>query len=102
MLVVFSTHLSVDAVAVFIYFAYNVLLQKWMVNVDKELLSILVCPASKAPLVFDEDNQELVCKASGLAYPIEDGIPVMLESRARILSADEKLNVSPVKRSGKR
>jgi len=102
LLVVFSTHLSVDAVAVFIYFAYNVLLQKWMVNVDKELLSILVCPASKAPLVFDEGNQELVCKASGLAYPIEDGIPVMLESRARILSADEKLNVTSVKRSGKR
>lgn len=68
---------------------------------DKELLSILVCPASKAPLVFDEDNQELVCKASGLAYPIKDGIPVMLESRARVLSADEKLNGSPVKHSGK-
>lgn len=98
----YSQHVSVDAVAVFIYFAYNVLLQKWMVNVDKELLSILVCPASKAPLVFDEDNQELVCKASGLAYPIEDGIPVMLETRARILSVDEKLTVSPVKRPGKR
>ena len=68
---------------------------------DKELLSILVCPASKAPLVFDEDNQELVCKASGLAYPIKDGIPVMLESQARVLSADEKLNGSPVKHSGK-
>ena len=68
---------------------------------DKELLSILVCPASKAPLVFDEDNQELVCKASGLAYPIKDGIPVMLESRARVLSADEKLSGSPVKHSGK-
>ena len=50
---------------------------------DKELLSILVCPASKAPLVFDEDNQELVCKASGLAYPIKDGIPVMLPEEAR-------------------
>ncbi len=72
-----------------------------MVKVDKELLSILVCPASKAPLVFDEDNQELVCKASGLAYPIKDGIPVMLESRARVLSADEKLNGSPVKHPGK-
>ena len=68
---------------------------------DKELLSILVCPTSKAPLVFDEDNQELVCKASGLAYPIKDGIPVKLESRARVLSADEKLNGSPVKHSGK-
>ena len=48
--------------------------------------------------VSDSEN----CLLSfGLAYPIEDGIPVMLESRARVLSADEKLNVSPVKRSGK-
>ena len=59
--------------------------------IDKKLLSILVCPVSKAPLVYDEEQQELVCKASGLAYPIRDGIPVMLEEEARQLSADEKL-----------
>ena len=59
--------------------------------IDKKLLSILVCPVSKAPLEWDEENQELVCKASGLAYPVRDGIPVMLESEARHLSADEKL-----------
>jgi uncharacterized protein YbaR (Trm112 family) len=59
--------------------------------IDKKLLSILVCPVSKAPLVYDEEKQELVCKASGLAYPIRDGIPVMLEEEARQLSADEKL-----------
>jgi uncharacterized protein YbaR (Trm112 family) len=59
--------------------------------VDKELLSILVCPVSKGPLEYRKTNQELVCKASGLAYPIKDGIPVMLESQARILSVDEKL-----------
>jgi uncharacterized protein YbaR (Trm112 family) len=59
--------------------------------IDKKLLSILVCPVSKAPLEYDEENQELVCKASGLAYPIRDGIPVMLEEEARQLSADEKL-----------
>lgn len=58
---------------------------------DKKLLSILVCPVSKAPLEYDEAKQELVCRASGLAYPIRDGIPVMLESEARLLSADEKL-----------
>jgi len=58
---------------------------------DKKLLSILVCPVTKAPLEYDEKNQELVCRASGLAYPIRDGIPVMLESEARLLSADEKL-----------
>ncbi|MFK7731628.1 MAG: Trm112 family protein [Pseudomonadales bacterium] len=58
---------------------------------DKKLLSILVCPVSKAPLSYDRENQELVCKASGLAYPVRDGIPVMLEEEARVLSADEKL-----------
>lgn len=58
---------------------------------DKRLLSILVCPVSKAALEYDREKQELVCKASGLAYPIRDGIPVMLESEARQLSADEKL-----------
>ena len=55
---------------------------------DKKLLNILVCPVSKAPLVYNKERQELVCKASRLAYPIRDGIPVMLESEARRL-ADE-------------
>jgi uncharacterized protein YbaR (Trm112 family) len=59
--------------------------------IDKRLLSILVCPVSKAPVEFDAPNDELVCKASGLAYPVRDGIPVMLESEARQLTADEKL-----------
>ncbi len=59
--------------------------------IDKKLLSILVCPVSKAPLRYDQEKQELVCKASGLAYPIRDGIPVMLESEARKLTTDEKL-----------
>jgi uncharacterized protein YbaR (Trm112 family) len=59
--------------------------------VDKELLSILVCPVSKAPLQYDAEAQELVCKASGLAYPIRDGIPVMLETEARQLDSEEKL-----------
>ncbi|MDG1938084.1 MAG: Trm112 family protein [Pseudomonadales bacterium] len=56
---------------------------------DKKLLSILVCPVSKGPLQFDEAKQELVCKASGLAYPVRDDIPVMLESEARQLSSEE-------------
>lgn len=59
--------------------------------IDKKLLSILVCPVSKAPLEYNEEQQELVCKASGLAYPVRDGIPVMLETEARQLTADEKL-----------
>lgn len=58
--------------------------------IDKNLLSILVCPVTKAPLELDRDANELVCKASGLAYPIRDGIPVMLESEARILTEEEK------------
>ena len=56
---------------------------------DEKLLEILVCPVSKGPLDYDKANQELVCKASGLAYPIRDGIPVMLESEARQLEGDE-------------
>ena len=59
--------------------------------IDEKLLSILVCPVSKAPLEYNRDKEELVCKASGLAYPVRDGIPVMLESEARQLTADEKL-----------
>ena len=59
--------------------------------IDKKLLSILVCPVSKGPLDYNEQSQELVCKASGLAYPIRDGIPVMLENEARRLSTEEKL-----------
>jgi len=59
---------------------------------DKKLLAILVCPVSKAPLEYDQEREELWCKASGLAYPVRDGIPVMLEEQARQLTADEKLN----------
>lgn len=58
-------------------------------TIDKKLLEILVCPVSKAPLEYDRDKQELICKASKLAYPIRDGIPVMLESEARLLSEAE-------------
>jgi len=58
--------------------------------IDKKLLSLLVCPVSKAPLIFEKDKQELICVASGLAYPIRDDIPVMLESEARQLSLEER------------
>jgi uncharacterized protein YbaR (Trm112 family) len=56
---------------------------------DKRLLAILVCPVTKAPLIYSKERQELICKASRLAYPIRDGIPVMLESEARRLGDDE-------------
>ena len=62
--------------------------------VDKKLLSLLVCPVSKAPLIYEEDKKELVCVASGLAYPIRDDIPVMLESEARQMSMEERESYS--------
>jgi len=58
--------------------------------IDKKLLDILVCPVSKASLDYDKQAQELICYASGLAYPVRDGIPVMLEEEARELSAEER------------
>ena len=54
-----------------------------MAALDKKLLEILVCPISKKPLSYNEDTNELICKESGLAYPIKDGIPVMLPDEAR-------------------
>lgn len=56
---------------------------------DKRLLDILVCPVSKAPLVWNPEKQELICKASRLAYPVRDGVPVMLEDEARTLTEEE-------------
>ncbi|WP_025732939.1 Trm112 family protein [Carnimonas nigrificans] len=58
---------------------------------DKELLAMLVCPQSQAPLEYDKERSELVCRQSGLAYPIRDGIPVMLVNEARQLETEEKL-----------
>jgi uncharacterized protein YbaR (Trm112 family) len=57
--------------------------------IDSELLSILVCPVSKAPLVPSESGEELLCLASALAYPVRDGIPVLLSDEARDLEAAE-------------
>ena len=57
---------------------------------DPKLLEILVCPVSKGPLEYDREKQELVCRASGLAYPVRDRIPVMLESEARQLTLEER------------
>ncbi len=54
---------------------------------DHRLLDILVCPVTKGPLTYDRERQELVSSAARLAYPVRDGIPVMLESEARRLDA---------------
>ena len=53
---------------------------------DNRLLEILVCPLCKGPLHYDKPAQELICKADRLAFPIRDGIPVMLEDQARTLT----------------
>lgn len=58
---------------------------------DKKLLSLLVCPLCKGQVHLEREQQELVCRADGIAFPIDDGIPVMLVERARKLSVDEKL-----------
>jgi len=56
---------------------------------DKKLLDILVCPICKGPLQYRKEQNELVCKADKLAYPIRDDIPVMLEDEARRLTLEE-------------
>ena len=56
---------------------------------DKKLLDILACPLCKSPLLYLKEQQELVCKADRLAFPIRDDIPVMLEDEARKLSSEE-------------
>lgn len=58
-------------------------------EIDADLLSLLVCPVSKKALTFDKAEQELVCVDSRLAYPIRDGIPIMLPDEARELSDAE-------------
>jgi len=57
--------------------------------VDSKLLEILVCPVTKGPLVYDKEKQELISKSARLAYPVRDGIPVMLEDEARRLEPAE-------------
>lgn len=56
---------------------------------DHRLLEIVACPVCKGKLNFDKDKSELICKFDRLAYPIKDGIPVLLEPEARTLSSDE-------------
>lgn len=56
---------------------------------DKKLLDILVCPVTKAPLIYDRNKRELISLPARLAYPVRDDIPVMLESEARQLTDEE-------------
>ena len=58
---------------------------------DAKLLQILVCPVTKGPLIYNKAKNELISKSARLAYPIKDGIPVMLEDDARKLDEDEEV-----------
>jgi uncharacterized protein YbaR (Trm112 family) len=60
-------------------------------GVDPKLLEILVCPLCKGKLVYRKEVRELVCRADRLAYPVKDGIPVMLEEEARRLPPEEEV-----------
>lgn len=57
---------------------------------DKTLLEILACPICKGELIYDANNQELICRFDRLAYPITNNIPVMLENHARRLGSEEE------------
>jgi uncharacterized protein len=60
-----------------------------MSDVDPKLLEVLVCPQTRTPLRYDRERQELVSDAARLAYPVRDGVPIMLIDEARELGADE-------------
>jgi uncharacterized protein YbaR (Trm112 family) len=64
---------------------------------DKKLLDLLVCPVTKGPLIYDRARQELISRGARLAYPIRDGIPIMLEEEARELSEEDLAQLGPVR-----
>lgn len=62
---------------------------------DSKLLELLVCPVTKGHLDFDRERQELISRSARLAYPVRDGIPILLEQEARTLSDDELEQLPP-------
>ena len=58
-------------------------------NMDTKLLELLVCPVTKGPLIYDRDKQELLSRSARLAYPVRDGMPILLEHLARPLTDEE-------------
>lgn len=62
---------------------------------DPKLLELLVCPVTKGHLQFNRERQELISRSARLAYPIRDGIPILLEQEARTLSDDELEHLPP-------
>lgn len=59
-------------------------------GIDPKLMEILVCPVSKGPLRYDAEHQELISDKAGLAFPIRDGIPIMLPDEARPIDGDQE------------
>ena len=57
---------------------------------DKKLLDVLICPVTREQLIYDEKNNELIAKKARLAYPIRNGVPIMLENQGRKLTKNEK------------
>lgn len=66
-----------------------------MARMDTKLLELLVCPVTKGPLVLARATGELVSRGARLAYPVRDGIPILLENEARALSEDELDRLAP-------
>jgi uncharacterized protein len=62
---------------------------------DPKLLELLVCPVTKGPLDYDRERQELISRSARLAYPIRDGIPVLLENEARAVPVEELERLPP-------
>lgn len=62
---------------------------------DAKLLELLVCPVTKGPLIYRRDTQELISRSARLAYPIRDGIPILLENEAREISEEEASRNTP-------
>ena len=56
---------------------------------DTRLLELLVCPVTKGPLEYDREKQELLSRSARLAYPVRDGIPILLENEARVMTDEE-------------
>lgn len=63
--------------------------ERLIAAMDPKLLELLVCPVTKGPLRYDRERQELISRSARLAYPVRDGIPIMLENEARTLSDEE-------------
>lgn len=74
----------------------NCSMQSYHPPMDAKLIELLVCPVTKGPLLLDREKNELVSRSARLAYPVRDGIPIMLEAEARTLS-DEEIDQLPAR-----